>query len=93
MLLSIEQFAKRAGVHPDTLRRWLRAGENLPAPAPIRLAGGARLWREQDVDQWRAALLRPAEQESPSPRSSPSHKTKRRFLVGASGFEPPTSAV
>ena len=40
-LLTTEAFAKRLGIHPDTVRRWLRAGK----VHGVRL-GGTRLgWR------------------------------------------------
>ncbi|HEX9695579.1 MAG TPA: MerR family DNA-binding transcriptional regulator [Actinomycetota bacterium] len=53
MLLSIDQVAERAGVHPTTLRRWLKAGGHLPKPLPVKALGGGPLWRECDIEQWR----------------------------------------
>lgn len=74
MLLSIDQVAERAGVHPSTLRRWLKAGGHLPKPLPVRAIGGGPLWRECDVDRWRDEQIRggdrmePAEERTPRPR-------------------------
>jgi transposase len=57
MLMSIDQFAERIGVHGSTLRRWLREGRHLhqlPKPLPVKAVGGGPLWLERDVDRWRS---------------------------------------
>jgi excisionase family DNA binding protein len=42
ILLTVEDVAKRLGVHIDTIRRWIRSGElpaiNLGGPAGYRIA-------------------------------------------------------
>lgn len=58
MLLSVDQFAEKVGVHASTLRRWLRAGMNIPKPLPVKAIGGGPLWRERDIDDWKAAQIR-----------------------------------
>lgn len=60
MLLSIDEFAERAGVHPSTLRKWLKAGGNIPAPIPMRAVGSGPKWRKQDVEAWWQSQLRGA---------------------------------
>ena len=65
MLLSIDQFAERVGVHPTTLRRWLKAGGHLPKPLPVKAIGGGPLWRSADVEKWRDERVRGALPEAP----------------------------
>lgn len=63
MLLNIEQFANQAGVHPSTMRRWLRRGDHLsdlPQALPLRAVGGGLLWRDSDVAKWRSDRIRGA---------------------------------
>lgn len=62
MLLSVDQVAERVGVHPSTLRRWLRAGlqqqAGLPSPLPVKAVGRGPRWRADDVDRWREQNMR-----------------------------------
>ncbi len=48
--LTTAEAAKRVGIHPVTLQRWIAAGK-VKAPAP-RLVGavGYRLWTARDVE-------------------------------------------
>jgi predicted DNA-binding transcriptional regulator AlpA len=54
MLLSLPEVARRVGVHPSTVRRWLREDLSFPRPAPLREVGGGCRWRESDVECWAA---------------------------------------
>jgi len=45
-LLTISEAARRLSVHPETLRRWERAGE----VASVRTLGGHRRFRADDID-------------------------------------------
>ncbi|MHB8512486.1 MAG: helix-turn-helix transcriptional regulator [Actinomycetota bacterium] len=69
MLLSIDQVAERVGVHPSTLRRWLKSGlenaEKLPKPLPVKALGGGRLWRESEIERWRSANLKGLPKQAP----------------------------
>ena len=53
--LSTHQAAEQLGVHPQTLRRWERAGT--VAPATRRL--GRRVYTSADVDRIKAAVFSP----------------------------------
>jgi excisionase family DNA binding protein len=54
--LSTDQVAKRLGLDPGTLSRYIKAGK-IPAPAPT-MAGGMRmrLWSESDIERLRKLL-------------------------------------
>lgn len=73
MLLSIDQVAERAGVHPSTLRRWLKAGGHLPKPLPVKAIGGGPLWRECDIDRWRSEQVRGGEAFASLPKAEVAH--------------------
>lgn len=48
------EVAKKIGIHPVTLQRWIKAGK-VRAPAPILVgAVGYRLWSVDDIDNVKA---------------------------------------
>jgi len=55
-LISKNRVAALLAVHPQTVARWVRAGE---FPKPLRVAGAntALRWRVSDVDAWIADRL------------------------------------
>lgn len=58
-LITIQEFARRAGVHVDTIRRWSRL---IPAfPQAVKLAGSNRL--RYRVDEVEAYIAHKQEQE------------------------------
>jgi len=73
MLLSIDQVAERAGVHPSTLRRWLKAGGHLPKPLPVKALGGGPLWRESEIDRWWQSQVRGGEAFAGLPKAEVAH--------------------
>jgi predicted DNA-binding transcriptional regulator AlpA len=54
--LSTDQVARKLGLDPGTLSRYIKAGK-ISAPAPT-MAGGMRmrLWSESDIEQLRQLL-------------------------------------
>jgi excisionase family DNA binding protein len=51
--LTTSEAAKRAGIHPVTLQRWIAAGK-VRAPKPILVGAiGYRLWTAKDIKSLR----------------------------------------
>jgi len=51
--LSTPQVARRVGVHPITLERWL-ASSKIPVPKPLRVGGRVfRFWTSKDIERVR----------------------------------------
>lgn len=83
MLLSIDQVAERAGVHPSTLRRWLKAGGHLPKPLPVKAIGGGPLWRECDVERWREEKIQGGELFDTWPKAETATSSVRYVADGS----------
>jgi len=56
-LLSISEAARELDVCVVTLRRWDRKGKLVPA---VRLRRGVRLYRKEDIEQFKKMARRPA---------------------------------
>lgn len=60
MAITVPEAARRASVHPETIRRWIWAGR-----LPARKFGNQYMVEEADLAQAQAGSLRPARADYP----------------------------